>query len=280
MGIAQAVVLSRILTHRHRSVTKLVKCVGPRRESKKILLRCKARRSAQLPVAVDFLPAQARHMPASRRECSATVTNEECSSAYVEACVCSKLCDAQGRPTKIVSVNPFGSSHRVSHASHCQSARSSKSPRETEARSCRDARRRQEHVGVLDRFDPPQRRELLSARRRRQRLVYSRQCGFRRRSTPCRPHRREAGDRRSRRIRPPQMSRAFISSRRSWREPAAHLCCFAAHEHDPQQEVWARQIGVWLYVPGLAERDVDGLGLLCGEARFIVERNSVIAPAL
>lgn len=56
------------------------------------------------------------------------------------------------------------------------------------------------------------------------------------------------------------------------------LLCGA--ERDPQQEVWARQIGVWLYVPGLAESDVDGLGLLCGEARFVVDRNSVIASVL
>jgi hypothetical protein len=59
--------------------------------------------------------------------------------------------------------------------------------------------------------------------------------------------------------------------------PLVLLC---GTEGDPQQEVWARKIGVWLYVPGLAESDVGGLGLLCGEARFVVERNNVIAPVL
>ncbi|HKD36850.1 MAG TPA: hypothetical protein VKB78_08610 [Pirellulales bacterium] len=53
------------------------------------------------------------------------------------------------------------------------------------------------------------------------------------------------------------------------------LLCGA--ERDRRQEVWARQLGVWLYLPGLLESDVEGLGSLCGEARFIVERNSFIA---
>jgi DNA-binding NtrC family response regulator len=49
---------------------------------------------------------------------------------------------------------------------------------------------------------------------------------------------------------------------------------------DAQQEIWARQLGAWLYLSGLAEADADALAMLCGEARYIVERNGLVAPVL
>ncbi len=41
-------------------------------------------------------------------------------------------------------------------------------------------------------------------------------------------------------------------------------------EGDAEQEVWARHLGVWMYLPGAT--DGDDLAALCGEARSIAER--------
>lgn len=38
------------------------------------------------------------------------------------------------------------------------------------------------------------------------------------------------------------------------------------HEADVDEEIWARQLGVWLYVPGLATAPSDELTLLCAQA--------------
>ncbi len=43
-------------------------------------------------------------------------------------------------------------------------------------------------------------------------------------------------------------------------------------EGDVQQEIWARQLGAWFYLSGLADADPEGLSLLCSEARHIVEK--------
>lgn len=54
---------------------------------------------------------------------------------------------------------------------------------------------------------------------------------------------------------------------------AKRLLMVCGHEADPLQEVWARQLGTWLYVPGLSS-DVssDDLQGICCEARAVVER--------
>lgn len=39
---------------------------------------------------------------------------------------------------------------------------------------------------------------------------------------------------------------------------------------DPREELWARQVGAWLYLPGV-DADCD-LSLICQEARTVVER--------
>ncbi|HEX3999299.1 MAG TPA: hypothetical protein VHX65_12170 [Pirellulales bacterium] len=41
---------------------------------------------------------------------------------------------------------------------------------------------------------------------------------------------------------------------------------------DRQQEIWARQLGAWLYLPGMA--GVEEMTQLCEEARNVVERKS------
>jgi hypothetical protein len=41
---------------------------------------------------------------------------------------------------------------------------------------------------------------------------------------------------------------------------------------DTQQEIWARQLGAWLYLPGMA--GVDAMTELCAEARSVVERSN------
>ena len=39
---------------------------------------------------------------------------------------------------------------------------------------------------------------------------------------------------------------------------------------DMEEEIWARQLGVWLYLPGV--NDGTNVAMLCGEAKHIVER--------
>jgi hypothetical protein len=42
---------------------------------------------------------------------------------------------------------------------------------------------------------------------------------------------------------------------------------------DVQQEIWARQLGAWLYLPGIAV--ADAMALLCNEARQVIEKTHV-----
>lgn len=48
------------------------------------------------------------------------------------------------------------------------------------------------------------------------------------------------------------------------------LVAVCGAEDEPLQEIWARQIGAWLYLPGLAAR--QDLCSLCLEARPVLER--------
>ena len=48
------------------------------------------------------------------------------------------------------------------------------------------------------------------------------------------------------------------------------LTAICGHEGDVKEEIWARQLGVWLYLPGVNEG--DDLASLCGEARTIVKQ--------
>lgn len=48
------------------------------------------------------------------------------------------------------------------------------------------------------------------------------------------------------------------------------LLVVCGNEGDVEEEVWVRQLGAWLYLPGVV--DTSDFGLLCGEARHIAER--------
>jgi DNA-binding NtrC family response regulator len=54
------------------------------------------------------------------------------------------------------------------------------------------------------------------------------------------------------------------------------LLIVCGNEGDMEEEVWVRQLGAWLYLPGVEE--TSNLALLCGEARQIAERLSKTAP--
>jgi DNA-binding NtrC family response regulator len=48
------------------------------------------------------------------------------------------------------------------------------------------------------------------------------------------------------------------------------LLIVCGNEGDIKEEVWARQLGAWLYLPGVPEG--NNFTALCGEARHIAER--------
>jgi DNA-binding NtrC family response regulator len=50
------------------------------------------------------------------------------------------------------------------------------------------------------------------------------------------------------------------------------LWIVCGNEGQVDEEVWVRQSGAWLYLPGVT--DASNLALLCGEARHIAERLS------
>ena len=48
------------------------------------------------------------------------------------------------------------------------------------------------------------------------------------------------------------------------------LLVVCGHEGDAAEELWARQLGVWLYLPGVTNG--DDISVLCGEARGILKQ--------
>jgi DNA-binding response OmpR family regulator len=48
------------------------------------------------------------------------------------------------------------------------------------------------------------------------------------------------------------------------------LLIVCGNEGDLQEEIWVRQLGAWLYLPGVV--DTSDLSLLCSEARHIAQR--------
>ena len=44
------------------------------------------------------------------------------------------------------------------------------------------------------------------------------------------------------------------------------LLVICGHDGDVEEEIWARQLGVWLYVPGLSNASSEDLALLCQQA--------------
>ncbi len=57
---------------------------------------------------------------------------------------------------------------------------------------------------------------------------------------------------------------------------AGVLSIVCGNDSDPTEELWARQLGAWLYLPGVEES--SNLALLCGEARHIAQRVSKPIP--
>ena len=57
----------------------------------------------------------------------------------------------------------------------------------------------------------------------------------------------------------------------------SHLLIICGPESDALEEIWARQLGTWLYLPGL-DSSCD-IAPLYDEARFVIEKNSSAIPA-
>jgi ActR/RegA family two-component response regulator len=53
------------------------------------------------------------------------------------------------------------------------------------------------------------------------------------------------------------------------------LLVVCGNEQDGAEEVWARQLGVWFYLPGIC--DLNTVGLLCRDARSIVAQRLKVA---
>lgn len=55
------------------------------------------------------------------------------------------------------------------------------------------------------------------------------------------------------------------------------LTIVCGSDSDMEEEVWVRQLGAWLYLPGVTA--ATNVSMLCGEARHIVERMHAAANA-
>lgn len=49
------------------------------------------------------------------------------------------------------------------------------------------------------------------------------------------------------------------------------LLVVCGHEHAPQEEIWARQLGVWLYLPGLALGHEAEIQMLCEQGYLVAD---------
>ena len=52
--------------------------------------------------------------------------------------------------------------------------------------------------------------------------------------------------------------------------PDGPLMVVCGSEEDAMGEIWSRQLGVWMYLPGVD--DQSDIAMLCGEARNVVEK--------
>ncbi len=50
------------------------------------------------------------------------------------------------------------------------------------------------------------------------------------------------------------------------------LLAVCGHEGDPKEEIWARQLGIWLYLPGISIDRIDEISLLCEHAQLLTNR--------
>ena len=47
------------------------------------------------------------------------------------------------------------------------------------------------------------------------------------------------------------------------------LLAVCGNTNDPQEEIWARQLGVWLYLPGVAIEHFEELAAICEQAQLV-----------
>lgn len=47
------------------------------------------------------------------------------------------------------------------------------------------------------------------------------------------------------------------------------LLAVCGNASDPQEEIWARQLGVWLYLPGVAPEHAEELAAICEQAQLV-----------
>jgi ActR/RegA family two-component response regulator len=57
-------------------------------------------------------------------------------------------------------------------------------------------------------------------------------------------------------------------------ETSEILLVACGNDGNIQEEIWSRQLGVWLYLPAVI--DVEGMATMCGEARQIAERRVAV----
>jgi hypothetical protein len=50
------------------------------------------------------------------------------------------------------------------------------------------------------------------------------------------------------------------------------LLVACGRENDAEEETWARQLGVWLYLPGLSLEHTSEISLLCAQAQLVAGR--------
>ena len=47
------------------------------------------------------------------------------------------------------------------------------------------------------------------------------------------------------------------------------LLVIGGHQQDPEEEIWARQLGVWLYLPGVSSAQLSEIQVLCEQAYLV-----------
>ena len=52
------------------------------------------------------------------------------------------------------------------------------------------------------------------------------------------------------------------------------LLIVCGHEDDADEEVWARRLGAWLYLPGLSLDHTSEISLLCEQAQLVADSSS------
>lgn len=67
-----------------------------------------------------------------------------------------------------------------------------------------------------------------------------------------------------------QQAEAFRPLVEQFTASSGLLLIVCGNEGEMEEEVWVRQLGAWLYLPGVL--DSSNFALLCGEARHIAER--------